>query len=373
MVPGIADLETVLSTNGSKPAPKTLVAGELIWDNHGSEYTGSQRLQAHPQFQHVLTHADEIQLHVLGTQDNMRFGRFSYEWPLNDSGWRMGAATSRLSYSLGGSAASLQAYGNASQRGIWVDKNTMQSERMQMGWRVALDRSDLNDLQDETGIANQRSLNSLQTHFSVNREGEYFSRYRSWLSLGLSVGELWFRDTTADIGDATYAQTQGRFHKLNVSAGHIQTLSQRLYASLSLQGQWSAENQDSSQKMTFGGAQNLRASRPGILSGDNGQWVRMELTRQWTHEQLGSMQPSNLAASLYLESAWLQVYRRPWSSVTDNQAKLSGAGVSFSWAGPNQWSASLSFGRALGKTPSLLSGSSSLHTSAWLELVKKFN
>jgi hypothetical protein len=90
VVPGIADLETVLSTNGSKPAPKTLVAGELIWDNHGSEYTGSQRLQAHPQFQHVLTHADEIQLHVLGTQDNMRFGRFSYEWPLNDSGWRMG-------------------------------------------------------------------------------------------------------------------------------------------------------------------------------------------------------------------------------------------------------------------------------------------
>jgi len=157
------------------------------------------------------------------------------------------------------------------------------------------------------------------------------------------------------------------------SLGHIQTLSQRLYASLSLQGQWSAENLDASQKMTFGGAQNLRAYRPGIMSGDNGQWVRMELTRQWTHEQLGSMQPSNLAASLYLESAWLQVYRRPWSSVTDNQAKLSGAGVSFSWAGPNQWSASLSFGRALGKTPSLLSGSSSLHTSAWLELVKKFN
>jgi hypothetical protein len=55
------------------------------------------------------------------------------------------------------------------------------------------------------------------------------------------------------------------------------------------------------------------------------------------------------------------------------QAKLSGAGVSFSWNGPHQWSASLSFGRALGKTPSLLSGSSSLHTGAWLELVRKFN
>ena len=372
VVPGIADFETALSTYGSKPGPKTLVAGELIWDNHGSEYTGSQRLQAHPQFQHVFTHADEIQLHVLGTQDNMQFGRVSYEWPLSDSGWRMGAATSRLSYSLGGSAASLLAYGNASQRGIWLDKNTKQSERMQMGWRVALDRSDLNDLQDETGIANQRSLNSLQARFSVNREGEFFSRYQSWFSLGLSVGELWFRDTTADIGDATYAQTQGRFHKLNVSAEHIQALSQRLYASFSLQGQYSAENLDASQKMTFGGAQNLRAYRPGILSGDNGLWVRMELTRQWADEQLGSMPPSNLAASLFLESAWLEVYRRPWSSVTDNQAKLSGTGVRLSWAGPHQWSASLSFGRALGKTPSLLSGSSSLHTSAWLELVRKF-
>jgi hemolysin activation/secretion protein len=158
-----------------------------------------------------------------------------------------------------------------------------------------------------------------------------------------------------------------------MSAGHIQALSQRLFASLSLQGQWSAENLDASQKMTFGGAQNLRAYRPGILSGDNGQWVRMELTRQWTHEQLGPVMPGNLAASLFLESAWLEVYRRPWSSVTDNHAKLSGVGVSFSWTGPHQWSASLSFGRAVGKTPSLLSGSSSLHTGAWLELVRKFN
>lgn len=374
VVPGIADMETALRTNGSKPAQQTHVTGEMTLDNHGSEYTGSQRLQAHPQFQHVFTHGDEIELQLLGTQDDMKFGRFSYERPFNDSGWRIGAATSRLNYSLGGSAASLQAYGNASQRSIWLDKNTMQSEHMQMGWRVELEHSELNDLQDETGIANQRSLNRLQTRFSFRREGENFSKYRSWFSLGLSVGELWFRDTTADIGDATYAQTQGRFHKLNLSAVHIQALSQRLYASLSLQGQWSADNLDASQKMTFGGAQNLRAYRPGILSGDNGQWVRMELTRQWTHEQLGPLPPSKLAASLFLESAWLEVYRRPWSSVTDNQAKLSGAGVSFSWNGPpHQWSASLSFGRALGKTPSLLSGSSSLHTGAWLELVRKFN
>ena len=168
------------------------------------------------------------------------------------------------------------------------------------------------------------------------------------------------------------AGLEGHFHKLNVSAEHIQALSQRLYASLSLQGQWSAENLDASQKMTFGGAQNLRAYQPGILSGDNGLWVRMELTRQWAHEQLGPIPPSQLAASLFLESAWLEVYRRPWSSVTDNQAKLSGTGVRLSWAGPHQWSASLSFGRALGKTPSLLSGSTSLHTSAWLELVRKF-
>ena len=61
------------------------------------------------------------------------------------------------------------------------------------------------------------------------------------------------------------------------------------------------------------------------------------------------------------------------SSNKANQAKLSAAGVSLSWTGPHHWSASLSLGRALGKTPSLLSGSSSLHTSAWLELVKKFN
>ena len=372
VVPGIADVETAMRTNELKTAQQTQITGELIWDNHGSDYTGSQRLQAHPQFQHVFSHGDEVQIQGLGTLDDMRFGRLSYEWSLNGSDWRMGAATSRLSYSLGGSAASLQAYGNASQRSFWVDKNTMQSEQLQMNWRMELEHYELNDLQDETGIANQRSLHMLQTRFAVNSEGENFSKYRSWFSLGLSVGELWFRDTTADIGDATYAQTQGHFHKLNMSAGLIQTLRQRLYASLSLHGQWSGKNLDTSQKMSFGGAQNVRAYQPGILSGDNGQWVRMELTRQWPHEQVGPFPPGNFAASVFLESAWLEVYHRPWSSVSDNQAKLSGAGVSISWSGTHHWSVSLSFGRALGKTPSLLSGSSSLHTSAWLELVKKF-
>ncbi len=373
VVPGIADLETSRNLTRVKTGQQTSFSGELAWDNHGSEYTGSQRLQARPQFQHVFTPGDDIELHMLGTLDDMKFGRISYERPFNDSAWRIGATTSRLSYSLGGSAASLQAYGNASQRSLWVDHSLMQTERMQVGWRTELERSDLNDLQDATGISNQRTLNMLHTRLTARMQGDNFARFQSWFSLGVSAGELWFRDTTADLGDATYANTQGRFHKLQLSAGHVQSLSPHVFASLSLQGQWSDTNLDASQKMSFGGAQNVRAYRPGVLSGDNGQWMRMEITRQFMVEPTVNQFQGLIAASLFLESAWLQVYRKPWSSITDNQAKLSGAGTSLSWQGPNHWSANLSVSRALGKTPSLLSDSSPRHNGVWLDIVRKLN
>jgi hypothetical protein len=372
-VPGIANQPTNRDANQSQAAQSTGMSAELIWDNHGSEYTGVQRVQAHPQFQHVFTSGDEIELHILGTFDDMKFGRISYETPLRDGDWRIGATASRLSYGLGGSASSLQAYGNALQRNLWIDRSIIQNDRVQMGWRVSLDHSDLNDLQDETGIANQRSLNVWNTRLSASREGENFAKYRSWFSVGLSTGELWFRDATADLGDASYAKTQGQFYKFNLSAGHTQALSQYMYASFSLQGQWSHANLDASQKMTFGGAQSVRAYRPGVLSGDNGQLLRAEVTRMWPLDQTASPLQGNLATALFIESGWLQVYRRPWSGNTDNQAKLSGAGVSLSWNAPKHWSASLSLSHALGKTPSLLTGSASLHTSAWVELVRKFH
>ncbi len=373
VVPGIADLETSRNLTLVKTGQQTSFSADLTWDNHGSEYTGSQRLQAHPQFQHVFTPGDDIELHMLGTLDDMKFGRISYERHFIDSAWRIGATTSRLSYSLGGSAASLQAYGNASQRSLWVDHSLMQTERMQVGWRTELERSDLNDLQDATGISNQRTLNMLHTRLTARMQGDNFARFQSWFSLGVSAGELWIRDTTADLGDATYANTQGRFHKFQLSAGHVQSLSPHVFASLSLQGQWSDANLDASQKMSFGGAQNVRAYRPGVLSGDNGQWMRMEITRQFMVEPTVNQFQGLIAASLFLESAWLQVYRKPWSSITDNQAKLSGAGTSLSWHGPNHWSVNLSVSRALGKTPSLLSDSSPRHNGVWLDIVRKLN
>jgi hemolysin activation/secretion protein len=76
-----------------------------------------------------------------------------------------------------------------------------------------------------------------------------------------------------------------------------------VFASLSLQGQWSDTNLDASQKMSFGGAQNVRAYRPGVLSGDNGQWMRMEITRQFMVEPTVNQFQGLIAASLFLESA----------------------------------------------------------------------
>ena len=343
---------------------------EFSVNNHGSSYTGETQTSLRQQHTQLLSNGDSLDLNLLASSGNMQYGRWSYEMPMRQDGWRVGATSAYLKYKLGGSAASLDAYGNARQNSVWADQLLFNNRQTQWNWRTQYDRIALQDVEEASSTNNDRLLQVWHLGASGAR-ADSVGGGRTWLNLDLLWSYLRFNDTTAQTTDASAAETQGHSNRLTLSAGRLQPLGDNTQLMLNWQAQWANQNLDTTQKMSFGGAHNVRAYAPGVLSGDAGHLLTAEIKHRLTPTGKAVTISGDLYASVFVDAGWLTLYQNPYASGS-NQARLAGAGVGLSWEGPRYWRASFSVSQPIGNAPSQLSGSSYLHANAWLELSKGF-
>ena len=373
-LPGIHDSisrrPVLLQPEDAKPANQTWSA-EFSQDNHGSSYSGEGQTGWHQQHRQVFKADDSLDVNLLISSGRMQFARWAYEFPWQDSGGlRIGVANSYLSYHLGGSAASLNAYGSAKQHSIWLEQPVLRTPQWQLLWRSQYDRQTMRDLEDTSGTDNDRQAQVLHfglgmTHTNLSGAGQ------QWLNLDTGLGNVDFNNATALALDSATADTRGRFYKFNLNAGLQLPVGDSLW-SLNWQSQWTNHNLDSSQKMSVGGAHSVRAYAPGVLSGDNGHVLRSEFKQGLAPVPASVNLSGQWFAGALLDMAWLTLYRHPYASGA-NDARLSGSGVFLEWQGPDQWQGKITLSRPFGSTPSQLSGSSYSHSGAWLELSKSFH
>ena len=343
---------------------------EFSVNNHGSSYTGETQTSLHQQHTQLLNNGDSLDLNLLASSGNMQYGRWSYEMPLGQEAWRAGAASAYLTYKLGGSAASLDAYGNAKQNSVWADQLLFNNGQSQWNWRTQYDRVELQDIEETSSTNNDRLLQVWHLGTSGAR-ADSMGAGRTWLNLDLLWSYLHFNDTTAQTTDAAAADTQGHSNRLTLSAGRVQALGDNTQLLVNWQAQWANQNLDTTQKMSFGGARSVRAYAPGVLSGDSGHLLTAEIKHRLTPIGKAVTVSGDLYASVFIDAGWLTLYQNPYASGS-NQARLAGAGVGLSWEGPRYWRASFSISQPIGNAPSQLSGSSYLHANAWLEVSKGF-
>ena len=343
---------------------------EFSVNNHGSSYTGETQTSLHQQHTQLLQSGDSLDLNLLASSGNMQYGRWSYEMPLGQEAWRAGAASAYLTYKLGGSAASLDAYGNAKQNSVWADQLLFNNGQSQWNWRSQYDRVELQDIEETSSTNNDRLLQVWHLGTSGAR-ADSMGAGRTWLNLDLLWSYLHFNDTTAQTTDAAAADTQGHSNRLTLSAGRVQALGDNTQLLVNWQAQWANKNLDTTQKMSFGGARSVRAYAPGVLSGDSGHLLTAEIKHRLTPIGKAVTVSGDLYASVFIDAGWLTLYQNPYASGS-NQARLAGAGVGLSWEGPRYWRASFSISQPIDNAPSQLSGSSYLHANAWLEVSKGF-
>ena len=137
--------------------------------------------------------------------------------------------------------------------------------------------------------------------------------------LGVSQGRL---DINGSLFTLSGTSERGDFRVARAALERLQPLSQRLALHGRVQGQWSRDNLDESEKMYLGGALGVRAYPQGEAAGDRG-WqgsleLRYDLTEAWQLAGFADYGRARLNTPLI------------WSA--DTVRSLAGAGLGARWA-----------------------------------------
>jgi hemolysin activation/secretion protein len=354
---GTSDLDVT-----ALPGPRW--SGIASVDDDGNQYTGRIRGGATVSVVDPFAHGDYLSLAGLSSGADLNYGRLSYETTVNGFGTRVGGAFSGLHYRLGDGLESLNGHGTAEVASLWGKHPLVRSQDADLYLQVQYDRLTLHDDLDATAIKTDRHLDNGSASLTGDERDAVFAGAVSTVNLTLTVGRLGFEDGAAAAADAATAKTAGAFVKWNVNLARQQQFTATDGVYLSVAGQWTGDDLDSSQKMIAGGPYTVRAYDLGVLSGDTGALG----TAEFQHG-LGTGWGGVWQATAFFDSEHLVVNRRPWVA-GPNAATLSGAGLGLNWSGAHQWSAKLEIAARVGGVPVLVRDPSS--GRLWLEISRAF-
>ena len=290
--------------------------GEIDFDNNGSRYTGPYRVSARWYSNHNLTFGDNIELNAIASDANLWLGSFNYNIPLAGGGLVGQLHYSYTSYELGKDYAPLGATGNAS---IWsgnLGYNIIRSQKTNLNIFVSYQHKDLNDHYAQVGVDQHKTSDSFPMTLRFDRRDEF-------LSGGITYGLITWTPGTLNLtgsqltNDQGTAQSDGYFNKFNLDLVRIQTLADNISLYLRYSQQFSDKNLDSSERMSMGGADGVRAYPIGEGSGDEGWLGQVEL--RYIMDEY--------APYIFYDAGSTQLNHKPWDTNSDKSRTVSGAGI----------------------------------------------
>jgi hemolysin activation/secretion protein len=339
-------------------------AGHATLDNYGDAYTGRARASGGLSVFNPLGLGDMFSASVLTSGEGMNFARIGYEAVVNGLGTRAGADFQDLRYELGGSLEPLGAHGQAQAGSLWLKHPIVRSREVNLYGQAQYGSKRLRDRVDAGAIRNDRHLDAWSLGLNGDWRDDLLSASASTWSLGWTSGRLQFDDLAAFDADLATANTHGSYSKWNGSFSRVQSLGAADTVYLQGAMQWTDQNLDSSEKMSVGGPNSVRAYDVGAVSADRGHVVTAELRHGFGAGAAGRWQ-----GIVFVDTAHVTLNRTAWTT-GPNSATLSGAGVGLEWFGPQLWRFKASVASRLGSAPSFLAESS--HTRGWVEISKSF-
>jgi hemolysin activation/secretion protein len=334
-------------------------------DNYGNKYIGRTRLNGVLNIVNPLRYGDTLSISGTTTGHGMDYVRLGYDSLINGQGTRTGVSYANVQYSLGDSASNLQAHGTADVGSIWIKHPVIRGKTSNVYTQLQYDDKALKDRIDASNLKTDRQLHNWMLSVSGDLRDNLLAGANSIWSVGLTAGEVRFKDTTAEQNDASTTGAKGGFSKWTMNFARLQGLNTNHSLYFNFAMQMADSNLDSSEKMSVGGPYTVRAYDVGAASGDKGYQTTLEL-----RHELGTFFQGKAQASAFLDAAHVQVNNKPWSSSTDNKANLSGAGLGLNWNGPNAWKVNLYLAAKIGESPALIGNTASAR--AWLLVSKSY-
>lgn len=329
--PGSQRGESVLVTR-LEGAP--VIVGRIEADNHGGLYTGRNRLGVSADLNSVLGLGERFSGKVLASDAELYNARLAAQVPVGYDGLTLGAAVSHNTYALGNTFRALDAVGRSSTAELNLRYPWVRSVDFNVYAQVGYEYRKLKDDVRSTATVTEKHANvGTLSAFGDARDG-LGGGGLTQASLMWSQGQLAFDSPGAEAIDAQGAKTAGSYSKLYLTAERQQRLPADFMLNLSLRGQWTDGNLDSSEKFSLGGPYGVRAFASSEALGDKGWLGSVELRYAFSPSIVGSV---------FHDHGEVSVNARPYLS-TPNTLRRSGNGLgltgsygSFDWRASVAW------------------------------------
>jgi hemolysin activation/secretion protein len=351
-----------------------LLTGDLGINNYGLKSTGTTQLIGGIALNGPTGYGDQLSLRHLAT-DGLNNTTLNYSLPLGTNGLRLSAYGSYLDYTLGDRFKALDATGDADTLGLglgwaWI----RQTDR---NLNLSLNGEQRNYADDMLGAAIRRHrVKAITLGLNGDRSDSIAGGGLSWGNLRLISGEVDIHSVAADKAiDQATARTDGHYNKVAFSLNRLQNLGDSGFRILAaLNGQLAGKNLHSSEQMSLGGPDGVRAFPVNEATGDQGAILRLELQRPLA-------QGWQVAA--FADAGTIQQHKDTWTGWNTplnrpNSYSLSGAGLALSWNQPGNVAFNASIAKAISGNPGRDArgrnndGSKVDDTRLWATLTKAF-
>ena len=254
--------------------------GYAIADNYGSVYTGEHRLSVGGYVNSFGGAGDTLAITGLISETaNLANLGFNYEKALGYTGLKGSINASTLKYKLD-EIENYEAEGTLNSIGAGLSYPTIKTRSHTQLLSLNYAYRDFEDRAGALGAADTslKSIHNATVAFSDRSNTNIASMPgKLFVSLSATLGSLSLNNEIARQLDADL-QSQGRYSKLGAILFHTQQFHPKLSLQTTLKGQQSlGKNLDSSEDITVGGSNGVRAYEDSELSGDKGYTGSLEL------------------------------------------------------------------------------------------------
>lgn len=334
-LPGVSAQATLVP--GKQPGTSDIIVeakpkgnawqGSVSGTNWGNRLTGYNQGSINLNLNNPLKKGDSLTAGLTNSGPGLNAGNIDYRLYLGE-GSTLNLGYSKVYYELGKDMSDLQANGTAyTTHADWSyawQRSRSSSIFVQLGYdhKRLEDRVDLNsELTQKKSHAVSLGING----FSYDTFGGGGSNSYSLMHYKGSIsGTTTNAGTTLALGDYT---------KTTYSFMRQQYLKERLSMFLSLNGQMASTNLDSSEKISLGGANGVRAYPSSEASGDEGWLGTVELRYNMPASDKNALW--QLAA--FYDTGTSYGEKVPTQNTTPNRRSLSGAGTSVSYLMPGSY------------------------------------
>ncbi len=352
--------------------PGQRVTGNVVADNHGSRYTGENRIGGTVNLNNLLGQGDQASFRLLTSGRGLTYGRASYEAQFGKA--RVGVAYTALEYRLGKEFAALQAHGTAEIASIYASYPLIRSRNTNLYALVGYDYRTYEDRVDSTvppTVTDKRNNVWMGSLYGNHRDRLGAGAVSSF-SLTYSAGDLDIRTPAALAADALGPRTNGNYGKLAFSASRLQYITDTFSLFAGINGQFASKNLDISEKMGLGGPYGVRAYPVGEAYGDEGYIVNLEARLRLPI--FSSRLPGQFHLVGFVDTGSVTINKDPFpGSAVPNERTLSAAGFGATWVDYNNFSLSAYWAHKLGNDAATsIPASVDKKSRVWLQGIKYF-